>query len=99
MGKNGKTVRLTTVTQRGSLPFYLAVILGVFVLACAATALATSAPALFAARVLAALGAGVVTPVAAGIAVANRTARIDRVLSNSFGFGGSNCALVIGRLP
>ncbi len=36
---------------------------------------------------------------AAGIAVENRTARIDRVLSNSFGFGGSNCALVIGRLP
>jgi 3-oxoacyl-[acyl-carrier-protein] synthase-1 len=23
--------------------------------------------------------------------------RIDRVLSNSFGFGGSNCSLVIGR--
>ncbi|MBP0466930.1 beta-ketoacyl-ACP synthase [Roseomonas sp. PWR1] len=36
---------------------------------------------------------------ASGIAVANRAARIDRVLSNSFGFGGSNCALVIGRLP
>jgi 3-oxoacyl-[acyl-carrier-protein] synthase-1 len=36
---------------------------------------------------------------AAGIAVDNRAARIDRVLSNSFGFGGSNCALVIGRLP
>jgi len=34
-----------------------------------------------------------------GIAVANRAARLDRVLSNSFGFGGSNCALVIGRLP
>ncbi len=36
---------------------------------------------------------------AAGIVVDNRDARIDRVLSNSFGFGGSNCALVIGRIP
>lgn len=36
---------------------------------------------------------------ASGIVVANREARVDRVLSNSFGFGGSNCALVIGRLP
>ena len=36
---------------------------------------------------------------AAGIVVDNRDVRIDRVLSNSFGFGGSNCALVIGRLP
>ncbi|WP_198378361.1 beta-ketoacyl-ACP synthase [Neoroseomonas rubea] len=36
---------------------------------------------------------------ASGIAVANRAAPIDLVLSNSFGFGGSNCALVIGRLP
>ncbi len=35
----------------------------------------------------------------ARIAVENRTAPVDRVLSNSFGFGGSNCALVIGRLP
>ncbi len=34
----------------------------------------------------------------ARIAVANEAARVDRVLSNSFGFGGSNCALVIGRL-
>jgi 3-oxoacyl-[acyl-carrier-protein] synthase-1 len=34
----------------------------------------------------------------AGIVVANRATRIDRVLSNSFGFGGSNCALVIGRI-
>jgi 3-oxoacyl-[acyl-carrier-protein] synthase-1 len=33
-----------------------------------------------------------------GIAVANSTRRIERVLSNSFGFGGSNCALVIGRI-
>ena len=24
-------------------------------------------------------------------------AQIDRVLSNSFGFGGSNCSLVLGR--
>jgi 3-oxoacyl-[acyl-carrier-protein] synthase I len=28
---------------------------------------------------------------------ASEPARIDRVLSNSFGFGGSNCALVLGR--
>lgn len=35
----------------------------------------------------------------AGIAVENRAARVDRVLSNAFGFGGSNCALVIGRIP
>ncbi|MBW6401919.1 beta-ketoacyl-ACP synthase [Roseomonas sp. HJA6] len=34
-----------------------------------------------------------------GVVVANGAARVDRVLSNSFGFGGSNCALVIGRLP
>lgn len=34
----------------------------------------------------------------ARIAVANATAPVARVLSNSFGFGGSNCALVIGRL-
>jgi 3-oxoacyl-[acyl-carrier-protein] synthase-1 len=26
-----------------------------------------------------------------------RPARLDRVLSNSFGFGGSNCSLVLGR--
>jgi 3-oxoacyl-[acyl-carrier-protein] synthase-1 len=26
-----------------------------------------------------------------------RPARIDTVLSNSFGFGGSNCSLVLGR--
>lgn len=31
------------------------------------------------------------------VAIANRTAPVERVLSNSFGFGGSNCALVIGR--
>ncbi len=36
---------------------------------------------------------------AARIVVENHAARVDRVLSNSFGFGGSNCALVIGRLP
>ncbi len=35
---------------------------------------------------------------AARIVVVNHAARVDRVLSNSFGFGGSNCALVIGRL-
>ena len=28
---------------------------------------------------------------------ANRTAPIRRALSNSFGFGGSNCSLVFGR--
>lgn len=28
----------------------------------------------------------------------NREQRVDRVLSNSFGFGGSNCSLVFGRL-
>lgn len=28
----------------------------------------------------------------------NRTMPINRVLSNSFGFGGSNCSLVLGRL-
>jgi 3-oxoacyl-[acyl-carrier-protein] synthase-1 len=27
-----------------------------------------------------------------------RAAKIDRVLSNSFGFGGSNCSLVFARL-
>ena len=31
------------------------------------------------------------------VATANRAAPVRRVLSNSFGFGGSNCALVIGR--
>ncbi len=31
------------------------------------------------------------------IATTNRAAPVRRVLSNSFGFGGSNCALVIGR--
>jgi 3-oxoacyl-[acyl-carrier-protein] synthase-1 len=33
------------------------------------------------------------------IAVGNSGARVDRVLKNAFGFGGSNVALVIGRLP
>ena len=28
--------------------------------------------------------------------LANREARVERVLSNSFGFGGSNCSLVLG---
>ena len=27
----------------------------------------------------------------------NREARLDRVLTNSFGFGGSNCSLILGR--
>lgn len=34
----------------------------------------------------------------ARIETANRAAPVARVLSNSFGFGGSNCALVIGRI-
>ena len=29
--------------------------------------------------------------------LANREARVDRVIANAFGFGGSNCALVFGR--
>lgn len=29
--------------------------------------------------------------------LANRAARLDHVLSNSFGFGGSNCSLIFGR--
>lgn len=29
----------------------------------------------------------------------NAAARVNRVLSNSFGFGGSNCSLVLGRTP
>ena len=29
--------------------------------------------------------------------VENRPARVDRVLSNSFGFGGANCSLLLGR--
>ncbi|MEO3471393.1 beta-ketoacyl-[acyl-carrier-protein] synthase family protein [Roseomonas sp. CAU 1739] len=46
------------------------------------------------------LGVGRVDPAfGAGVLVNNRQARVDRVLSNSFGFGGSNCALVIGRIP
>ena len=36
---------------------------------------------------------------ASRILVENAAAPVARVLSNSFGFGGSNCALVIGRLP
>jgi 3-oxoacyl-[acyl-carrier-protein] synthase-1 len=35
---------------------------------------------------------------ASAIATSNREARLTRALSNSFGFGGSNCALVLGRL-
>jgi 3-oxoacyl-[acyl-carrier-protein] synthase-1 len=27
----------------------------------------------------------------------NRRGGIDRVLSNSFGFGGANCSLIFGR--
>jgi 3-oxoacyl-[acyl-carrier-protein] synthase-1 len=31
------------------------------------------------------------------VATGNRSAAVRRVMSNSFGFGGSNCSLVIGR--
>ena len=30
---------------------------------------------------------------------ANRNARLRRVISNSFGFGGTNCSLILGRAP
>ena len=33
-----------------------------------------------------------------GILLDGRSGRLSSVLSNSFGFGGSNCALVFGRL-
>lgn len=29
--------------------------------------------------------------------VENQSARVDRVMSNSFGFGGSNCSVILGR--
>lgn len=29
----------------------------------------------------------------------SREAKVDRVLSNSFGFGGNNCSLILGRAP
>jgi 3-oxoacyl-[acyl-carrier-protein] synthase-1 len=32
------------------------------------------------------------------ILLANEDRRVDRVASNSFGFGGINCALILGRL-
>ncbi|MBS1212988.1 MAG: beta-ketoacyl-[acyl-carrier-protein] synthase, partial [Proteobacteria bacterium] len=32
-----------------------------------------------------------------GILQESRPARVRRVMSNSFGFGGSNCSLVLGR--
>lgn len=32
------------------------------------------------------------------LVVASREGRVERVLSNSFGFGGSNCSLILGRL-
>lgn len=35
---------------------------------------------------------------ASRIVVENRAARVDRVLKNAFGFGGSNVSLVLGRL-
>jgi 3-oxoacyl-[acyl-carrier-protein] synthase-1 len=36
---------------------------------------------------------------AAGILMDARAAPVKRVLSNSFGFGGSNCALLLGAAP
>jgi 3-oxoacyl-[acyl-carrier-protein] synthase-1 len=30
--------------------------------------------------------------------LANRSGHVNRVLSNSFGFGGSNCSIVLGRV-
>jgi 3-oxoacyl-[acyl-carrier-protein] synthase-1 len=33
----------------------------------------------------------------ANILLENRVAQVQRVLSNSFGFGGSNCSLLFGR--
>ena len=33
------------------------------------------------------------------IATANRDQPVRRVLSNSFGFGGSNCSLILGLAP
>jgi 3-oxoacyl-[acyl-carrier-protein] synthase-1 len=33
----------------------------------------------------------------ANVLLEQRSARVDRVLSNSFGFGGSNCSLLLGR--
>jgi 3-oxoacyl-[acyl-carrier-protein] synthase-1 len=35
----------------------------------------------------------------AGILLQTRIAPVQRVLSNSFGFGGSNCSLLFGQLP
>ena len=35
----------------------------------------------------------------AGILLQTRVAPVERALSNSFGFGGSNCSLLFGRLP
>ena len=35
----------------------------------------------------------------AGILLETRVAPVARVLSNSFGFGGSNCSLLFGRVP
>ena len=35
----------------------------------------------------------------ADVAIANREQPVQIVVSNSFGFGGINCSLVLGRLP
>ena len=69
--------------------------LAVFVLACLAMALAVNAPMLFGARVLAALGAGVVTPVAAGIAAAS-AAPEARGKALSFVYAGMTAAQALG---
>jgi 3-oxoacyl-[acyl-carrier-protein] synthase-1 len=37
--------------------------------------------------------------IGAGILLETRVAPVERVLSNSFGFGGSNCSLLFGRRP
>ena len=35
--------------------------------------------------------------IAVNYQIESREGKIDRVLSNSFGFGGSNCSLILGR--
>ena len=30
--------------------------------------------------------------------IENRSAKVNRVMSNSFGFGGTNCSLIVGRV-
>jgi len=69
--------------------------LSLFVVASVASAFATSAPALYAARIVVAIGAGMTTPVAAAIAVA--TSRPEtRGTALSFVFVGMTMAQVLG---